>query len=182
MLLENKSHSSTFLKMRTVKRPLLLFLFVFVSSVSLIAMSTSGGSESESVETPPPYNAVGKVMMGNGVQIFYNRLVPYFTNGDLIAEFIISDFNGHWKLLRRGMQSNGAHMTEIIDLERDHNDFLLVSPDITFGKGCSTEACSSGCMQSPNEGGGGDCECEAGGCSPSVVSVNLNQIVNTSAN
>ena len=120
--------------------------------------------------------------MGNGTQIYLNRIVPFLVTGDPCQSTDFAHNNNHWKLVRKGMMSNGFHMTEIFDLERDANDYLLVSPDITFGKGCSTDACSSGCMQSTDGQGNVSCECEAGGCSPSVVSVNLNQIVNTSAN
>ena len=153
-----------------------LVLLLMVLSVPFSGSATTPTSPNgDSLSIPP--NAIGRVTLGNGIQIFTNRLVPTFQNGATISSFHVLHKNGHWLLMRVGEKTPGLVAKEFIRIHKNSANFLVVGPVILYAKQCWYAACSSGCAQTTHDDGTVDCYCEAGDCSPNPLLITLPDIV-----
>ena len=157
------------------------YSFVLVLLFMVLSLPFSGSAThhdpitGDSLNIPP--NAIGKVTLGNGIQIFTNRLVPTFQTGATITSFHILHKNDHWLLMRVGEKTPGLVTKEFVRIHRTSNNFLVVGPAILYAKQCRYSACSSGCAQTTLADGTIDCYCEAGGCTPNELMITVADIL-----
>lgn len=103
-----------------------------------------GGNGEEETEQNVPYNALGKLYAGGGIQVFVNKVYPYMLDGTPVQWVQIYQTSGIFAFVRRGETSTGGRRTEFVALELS-SGFLVYTPKkfrTCFSPDCGGEVTS----------------------------------------